>query len=244
WLVGFVTALLTAYYMSRQVFLVFFGKPRWEEADAKEPEEAEAQPEHEPAATEGDAAAAHGAHGDFRPHESPWTMALPLVVLAMLSAVGGALNLPINHSTEFLTRWLDPLFGNRLHEVTASTGLKWILFALTLGVVALGITLAYGVYLKHRVREEAAEPSVLRHAWYFDGFISALVDGPGRLAAVWSAYVFDRKIIDGAVNGVATLVRNTGTNVRRLQTGFVRNYALGVAAGAVLLFAFVVFRTA
>ncbi|MBV8386071.1 MAG: NADH-quinone oxidoreductase subunit L [Acidimicrobiia bacterium] len=244
WLVGFVTALLTAYYMSRQVFLVFFGKPRWEEADAKEPEEAEAQPEHEPAATEGDAAAAHGAHGDFRPHESPWTMALPLVVLAMLSAVGGALNLPINHSTEFLTRWLDPLFGNRLHEVTASTGLKWILFALTLGVVALGITLAYGVYLKHRVREEAVEPSVLRHAWYFDGFISALVDGPGRLAAVWSAYVFDRKIIDGAVNGVATLVRNTGTNVRRLQTGFVRNYALGVAAGAVLLFAFVVFRTA
>jgi len=64
WAVGLVTALLTAYYMSRQVFLVFFGKPRWqEEADAKAPQEAEATPEHEPAAAD------HGAHGDFKPHE-------------------------------------------------------------------------------------------------------------------------------------------------------------------------------
>ena len=67
WAVGAITALLTAYYMSRQVFMVFFGKPRWEEgADA--PEDS-----HQ------DAAAAHGATGDLRPHESPWTMALPLV---------------------------------------------------------------------------------------------------------------------------------------------------------------------
>jgi len=242
WAVGAITALLTAYYMSRQVFLVFFGKPRWEQADEKAPEEAEAQPEHEPAAAEG--AAAHGAHGDFRPHESPWTMALPLVVLALLSAVGGALNLPINSSTEFLTRWLRPLFGSSLHEVTASTGDKWILFAVTLVLVLAGIALARAVYLAHRVREEAMEPSVLQHAWYFDSFISALVDGPGRLVAAWTAYVFDLKIIDGAVNGVATLVRDTGTTVRRVQTGFVRNYALAVAAGAVVLFAFVVFRTA
>src|SRR5205823_5991896 len=224
--------------------LVFFGKPRWEEADAKAPQEAEAQPEHEPAAADLNISDAHGAAGDFRPHESPWTMALPLVVLAMLSAVGGALNLPINHSTEFLTRWLRPLFGSSLHEVTASTGTKWVLFTVTLVLVLAGIAIARAVYLAHRVREEAMEPSVLRHAWYFDSFISALVDGPGRLVAAWTAYVFDLKVIDGAVNGVATLVRDTGSTVRRAQTGFVRNYALAVAAGAVVLFAFVVFRTA
>ena len=233
WAIGAVTALLTAYYMSRQVFLVFFGDARWETADVKAPAEA----------VQG-GAAAHGAHGDFRPHESPWTMALPLVVLALLSAVGGALNLPINKSTEFLTNWLAPVFGPRLHEVTAATGTKWALFGVTLVLVALGITLAYGVYLKHRVREEAMEPSILRHAWYFDAFISALVDGPGRLLAAWTAYVFDLKVIDGAVNGVATLVRDTGDTVRRVQTGFVRNYALAIAAGALALFAFVVFRTA
>ena len=86
--------------------------------------------------------------------------------------------------------------------------------------------------------------AVLQHAWYFDSFVAAMVDGPGRLVAAWTAYVFDLKIIDGAVNGVATLVRDTGSTVRRIQTGFVRNYALAVAAGAVALFAFVVFRTA
>src|SRR4051812_11859061 len=262
WAVGAITALLTAYYMSRQVFMVFFGKPRWEAADEKAPEEAEAQPlvspplrsgslgdqpEHEPAATEGahqDAAAAHGARGDFRPHESPWTMALPLVALAMLSAVGGAINLPISHSTEFLTKWLEPLFGSSLHEVTATTGTKWVLFAVTLVLVLIGIGVARAVYLAHRVPEERLEPSVLRHAWYFDAFIAALVNGPGRLAAAWTAYVFDLKFIDGAVNGVGTLVRDTGTTVRRVQTGFVRNYALAIAAGAIALFAFVIFRTA
>jgi NADH-quinone oxidoreductase subunit L len=222
WGVGVVTAPLTAYYMSRQVFLVFFGKPRWQD----------------------DASAEHGAAGDYRPHESPWTMALPLVVLAGLSAVGGALNLPINRSTEFLTKWLEPVFGTRLHEVTASTGTKWALFAVTLVLVLAGIALARAVYLAHRIREQAMEPAVLRHAWYFDDFVSAFVDGPARLVAAWTAYVFDLKVIDGAVNGVATLVRDTGDRLRRIQTGFVRNYALGVAAGAVLLFAFVVFRTA
>src|SRR5207253_1358375 len=65
WAVGAVTALLTAYYMSRQVFLVFFGEPRWQEGDT-------------PRASRSEAQARPGAHGDFRPHESPWTMALPL----------------------------------------------------------------------------------------------------------------------------------------------------------------------
>ena len=229
WAVGAVTALLTAYYMSRQVFLVFFGQPRWEETTED--------------ATQ-DAAAAHGAHGDFRPHESPWTMALPLVALAGLAAAGGALNLPINKSTEFLTRWLEPVFGARLHEVTATTGTKWVLFAVTLVLVLIGIGAARAIYLAHRIPEEEVEPSVLRHAWYFDNFVSALVDGPVRLFAAWSAYVFDLKVVDGAVNGVATLVRDTGGTGRRLQTGFVRNYALAISAGALVLLAFVVFRTA
>jgi NADH-quinone oxidoreductase subunit L len=88
------------------------------------------------------------------------------------------------------------------------------------------------------------EPAVLRNAWYVDAFVAAFIDGPGRLVAAWSAYVFDLKIIDGAVNGVATLVRAGGDRLRKVQTGFVRNYALGVAAGAVALFAFVVIRTA
>ena len=130
------------------------------------------------------------------------------------------------------------------YEVTATTGQKWALFAGTLVLVVVGIGFAYAAYMRHRVREAALEPAVLQHAWYFDAFVAALVDGPVRLVAAWTAYVFDLKFIDGAVNGVATLVRDTGTTVRRVQTGFVRNYALAIAAGAVALFAFVIFRTA
>ena len=73
YVVGLVTALLTAYYMTRQVFMVFFGEARWE-----------------------DRAAEHGAHGDIKPHESPWIMLFPLVVLAVLSIVGGVIELPFS----------------------------------------------------------------------------------------------------------------------------------------------------
>jgi NADH-quinone oxidoreductase subunit L len=218
--VGAVTALLTAYYMSRQVFLVFFGEARWK-----------------------DRADEHGAHGDFQPHESPWVMSLPLVALAGLSIVGGAVNLPIRHSTEFLTRWLGPVFGAGLHETTASTGLKWVLFAVTLALVLAGIAVARAVYLAHRVREERVEPVVLRRAWYVDPLWSGFVEGPGRLSWAWLAYVFDARIIDGAVNGVGNAVRAGGLRLRRIQTGFVRNYALGVGAGAVAILAFMIFRT-
>jgi NADH-quinone oxidoreductase subunit L len=240
WVVGAITALLTAYYMSRQVFLVFFGEPRWQkEADAKAPEEAEAQAEHEPAAAE-----AHGVAGDYRPHESPWTMALPLVGLALLAIFGGLLNLPFGRHVEFLAKWFEPFFGASERPETLSGIVQIELGVAVFVLVLIGIAIAYFAYLKHRIREEALEPAVLQHAWYFDAFIAAMVDGPVRLVAVWTAYVFDLKFIDGAVNGVATLVRDSGSTVRRVQTGFVRNYALAIAAGAVALFAFVIFRAA
>jgi NADH-quinone oxidoreductase subunit L len=171
-------------------------------------------------------------------------MALPLVALAFLAAVGGVLNLPFGRHVEFLGRWFEPFFGAAERPETLS-GLVQIELAISvLVLVIVGIGIAYAAYLKHRIREERLEPAVLQHAWYFNDFISAMVDGPVRLFAAWSAYVFDLKVIDGAVNGVASLVRNSGSTVRRVQTGFVRNYALAVAAGAVALFAYVVIRTA
>ena len=75
---------------------------------------------------------------------------------------------------------------------------------------------------------------VLASGWYIDSSIAAFVGGPGRRffdAVAW----FDRTIIDGAVNGVGAIVRGSGDRIRRLQTGYVRNYALGVAVGAILL---------
>jgi len=210
WLVGVVTALLTAYYMSRQVFMVFYGEER-EREHASEP------------------------------HESPWTMTLPLVVLAGLSFFGGLLNLPWQ-STESLRKWLEPVFGERLHALDVPAGTLW---ALAIGTVVLGVVgigIAGAVYLRHRVPEDRMEPLVLRRAWYVDAAYAAAIDGPGRLLSTWSAYVIDLKVVDGAVNGVGTLVRATGDRLRRVQTGYVRNYALGVVIGAVLVLGWVVTR--
>ncbi|MFN2606851.1 MAG: NADH-quinone oxidoreductase subunit L [Acidimicrobiales bacterium] len=257
WAVGVVTAGLTAYYMARQVFLVFYGDERWKQAaEARTEPQAEAEPEHEPAAagrheggvavgaaSHGEEAAhgGHGEHGEFSPHESPWTMAFPLVVLAALAALGGLLNLPFGR-WDFLERWLAPVVGERLHELTLSGSAKLAFAAATTALCLVGIGVAYLIFLGHKIREEAVEPKVLRRAWYVDPLYAAVVEAPGRLLAAWSAYVFDAKVIDGAVNGVAALVRVGGSRLRAVQSGYVRNYALAVASGAVLIVGYVVVR--
>jgi len=232
WFIGLVTALLTAYYMARQVFLVFYGDERWKnDAHVDSPAEAEAKPEHEPAAA-GD----HGAHGEVKPHESPPSMIYPLIVLAVLAAVGGILRTPLEH-------WLEPVVGARLREVTASTGTKWALGLITTVGSFVGIGVAYLIYLRKRLQESAVEPLVLRRAWYVDEFYRATVEAPGRALANFSAFVVDAKIIDGTVNGVGALVRAGGSRLRTVQSGFVRNYALAVALGAVAMLAYAVART-
>jgi NADH-quinone oxidoreductase subunit L len=248
WLVGLITALLTAYYMSRQVFLVFYGEEKWRKAAHPEtPAEAHAEPEHEPVAAAahggaGGTAAAHGAHGDFKPHESPRIMAIPLIVLAVLAALGGLLNLPFD-SAENLEHWLEPVFGENLHHVTSTGGAK-VLLALTAVVAALvGVLVAAAIYRRHRIAESAVEPRILQRAWFVDELYQTVIAHPGRALSQWLASVFDAKVIDGAVNGVAALVRGGGTRLRAVQSGYVRNYALAVALGAVGMLAFAVVRS-
>jgi NADH-quinone oxidoreductase subunit L len=250
WFIGLVTALLTAFYMSRQVFLVFFGKPRWEETPAGEAEQSAASVADETSdddvvvaanasTTSDDGAHGHGGHGEVHPHESPWLMTLPLVVLAGLAFVGGGLNIPLWSRTESLKSWLEPVVGLNEHHEMVRTSTTWVLAAVAIASAVIGIVIAGIIYLKGR-REAAAkiEQPVLAHAWYYDSTISAFMGGPGRKAFDAVAW-FDRTVIDGAVGGVATAVRVTSGKVRLLQTGYVRNYAVGVALGAVVIAGFI-----
>jgi len=232
WLIGLVTALMTAYYMSRQVFLVFYGGERWKKADAgKSPAEAEAQPDHEPAA-----AGAHGgAHGDFKPHESPPTMAFPLIVLAVLAAVAGILKTPLEH-------WLEPVLAHP-HRFASSSGTKLGLIVVTTIAALAGVGIAFVIWLRGRVEASAVEPELLRRAWYVDELYRRVIETPGRALANFSAFVVDAKVIDGTVNGVGALVRAGGSRLRTVQSGFVRNYALAVAVGAVAILAYAVARS-
>ncbi|MGH9179084.1 MAG: NADH-quinone oxidoreductase subunit L, partial [Acidimicrobiales bacterium] len=182
----------------------------------------------------------HGGHGAGQPHESPWPMALPLVVLAGLAVVGGVINIPFLDLK--LEHWLEPVFGEALHHSDASTAMKVQLAGVAVLAAAAGIAFAYTVFMRAR-RIDALQPGVLKRAWGVDSLYSAVVEAPGRALSAFAAYVVDARIIDGAVNGLGALVRGGGGVLRKVQTGYVRNYALGVAFGATLLLGWVMVRT-
>ncbi len=210
YVLGLVTALLTAYYMTRQVIMVFYGEARWEDAHQE-----------------------HGAHGDFKPHESPWMMVLPLGVLAVLSAVGGVLNLPFNHASEHLLRWLEPVVHHGERQLSESSeDVKWVLAAIATACALAGIVGAYLVYMKRKAR--AIEPEILANGWYYDRSVSAFMGGPGRKSFDLAAW-FDRTVIDGAVNGSGKVVQMVAGVVRKGQTGLIRSYAAFIGLGVIAM---------
>jgi NADH-quinone oxidoreductase subunit L len=242
WALGLVTALLTAYYMSRQVFMVFFGDERWKEANPDHGVQAtHAEGTAEPVPTEAESAASDGGgqHDAPEPHESPWLMTLPLVVLAGLAILGGGLNLPFTPRLELLDRWLEPVVGPDQHVVNVATSGKVALAVIAVVAGLIGIAAAYAVYLQKRVAP--VEPELLADGWHYDDAITAFAGGPGR-AAFEGAATFDRTVVDGAVNGVAALVAGSGRRLRAVQSGYVRSYALGVAVGVVVLLAYFMTR--
>jgi NADH-quinone oxidoreductase subunit L len=219
YVLGLVAALLTAYYMTRQVIMVFYGKARWHDAHDE-----------------------HGAHGDFTPHESPKIMLLPLVVLAALSTVGGALQLPFSSDLHFLEKWLEPVveFGEADISGTWAYDNKYLLLGVAVVIALAGIAASVAVYGKKKMAP--IEPKVLEQGWYYDKSITAFMGGPGRRVFDGIAW-FDAHIVDGAVNGVARLVRGSAGGLRKTHSGYVRQYAAALGVGVVLLLVwFVVIR--
>jgi NADH-quinone oxidoreductase subunit L len=246
YVVGLFTALLTAFYMSRETFLVFSGKARWNDPvpsthEAHSDAEAEAEASGETAPAAATVAVHEGEHREVHPHESPWTMTLPLVVLAVLAAVAGFINLPFSHSTKYLENWLEPVTGRYGAHIDYSNATIVGLLVISTIVALSGIGVAYLVYRRKRLPADAFEPPLFLHGWYYDWAVSWFMGGPGRIAFEAAAW-FDRTIIDGAVNGIGALALHTGSIVRRTQTGLVRTYALAVTIGAVLLVLFVLTR--
>ncbi len=222
WVMLLIAAVMTAFYMSRLVFMTFFGEKRW---GAKEEE------------TDGEETEKH----EITPHESPVVMWLPLVLLSGLAAIAGLLNLPFSHDTKHLEKWLEPiLFGNEVH-VTASGQTKWILAILAILGASIGVIAAVFVYLKKRIATNKIEHPILEEAWKFDSMVSQFMGGSGRKsfeATTW----FDQNIIDGAVNGVGKITQRVSTRLRSAQTGLIRSYALGMVIGAVAIIAYFVSR--
>ena len=213
WAVGIVTAGLTAYYMSRLMSLAFFGGDRWNELDKRE------------------------AHP---PHESPLVMTLPLVVLGIFALFGGALSLPGHPSFDPLG-WLQPVFGSALYQSHQSAGTQWVLGVVDAAVAIAGLGLSMRIWTR-RSEVPRLEPDFLRRSWRIDDLYDATIAKPGMAMAAFAGSVVDNRIIDGAVKGTAALTVRAGSALRRVQTGFVRQYALIMALGVVGLFAYVATR--
>lgn len=204
WVIGLITALLTAYYMSRQVILVFFGDQRWDE--------------------------------DAHPHESSWTMTIPLCVLAGAAIVGGAINLPLVKDWLVLEHFLEPIF-NDPHHFSSGTITKVALAVISVCAAVAGISLAVLSWLTRQISTDRLEPDFLENAMYVDSTYARVVDGIGTSSFQGAADI-DKRFVDGTVNTVGKLTIRLGRLIRPAQSGYIRNYAVGVALGALVIVAF------
>jgi NADH-quinone oxidoreductase subunit L len=159
--------------------------------------------------------------GDHHPHESPASMTLPLVVLAILSAGGGFINVP---------RWLEPLFPAK-----TETGNEWLMYV-SVAAGVIGIAVAYVCYIARPGIADSFTASLSGLATLFDRIYNAFIVVPVvTISRVFLWRGVDAGLIDGIVNGAGSRSRGVGNILKLLQSGNIRSYAAWVVLGSVLL---------
>jgi NADH-quinone oxidoreductase subunit L len=281
WVMGAITAGLTAFYMFRLYFMTFQGSYRGavvEGIESSEPEHAghsliPDQRHLDQGDEHLDTAHGHHVHA-HEPHESPLSMTGVLMILAILSIIGGFVGLPAAlggpHPTLF-QRWLEPVLlpvhGHPFHFHEGSLGLEWGLMIASVAIAVIGIWVARSFYFRRPAVPDLVEAKlgvvyrVLANKYYVDELYNAtfvrgtlllatvfswidanIVDGLVNLARDFTVIVlgygsnlFDKYVVDGAVNGLAWTAKSGSAMLRRAQTGLVQNYALVMGGGIVLL---------
>jgi NADH-quinone oxidoreductase subunit L len=215
WLGGALGAFMTAFYMFRAVFMTFFGESRIE--------------------------------GHVHVHESPRSMILPLCALAVLSVAGGWIGLPLIEGGNQLKEFLQPLFSAAGHGASAAHGsheaaMEIVMMLVSLGIALAGIAFAWFLYIKNpqlpdrlATRYNALYRLVYNKYFVDEAYDTVLVQ-PVKNGSFWLWRLFDEQVVDGAVNGTAALAQWASTLARRLQTGLVQEYALGIVGGVVAIF--------
>ncbi len=257
WVIGLLAAVLTAFYMTRETFLVFLGNERFRAAaHGEDAHEAHADHDagHHEISTESPTVAYPAAPKEpwltHDPHEGAPTMIAPVLVLAFLAVIGGLIILPFK-GIEILGHFLEPAFEGVKPIYPTSFLAGFGLSVVAVGLAVTGIAVAISMYRRGLDdpdddpvnRRLGALGRVFGNAYYVDSTIGRLVGGPVRAFADWTARVVDQGIIDGAVNGVASGVSAIGGGLRRLQSGIVRQYAIVAFAGVVALLVYVLVRS-
>ncbi|RSO07532.1 NADH-quinone oxidoreductase subunit L [Streptomyces sp. WAC 06783] len=226
WILGgaaLLGAAITAFYMTRVMLMTFFGEERWRKAPTPSP----AEPSVEPAAE------TRGEYTPPHPHESPKSMTIPMILLAVGSvAAGGLFSL-----NEAFVKWLEPVtsFDHGHPPIGASA-----ITTATIVVMVLGVALAYLQYGRKPVPAVAPRGSLLTRAarrdLLQDDFNHAvLVRGGGELTR--ALVQLDHSVVDGAVRGTAASMGGLSGRLRQVQNGFARSYAVQMLGGAAVLIA-------
>ncbi|MCB1025949.1 MAG: hypothetical protein KDB79_16255, partial [Acidobacteria bacterium] len=259
WVVGVVTAVLTAVYMTRMMVMTFWGSERFHD---------ELPDEH---ADHGDDDEDHHAiPADFHPHESPWSMTVPLVVLAVLATVGGLVGIPYAVSSMVGAGDIN-VFEHTLEPVIAKVGTdshggaatehgaesvtpaaaehaahdpeeiqnERLLAGLSLLLAVCGVVGGFVYFKKNPLK---TMPRVLQKKWYLDEIYNkGIVDPITNLSrkGLWQG--FDVGFVDGTVNGIGSLVSELGSVARRIQVGFVRSYAAIILLGALVVVGYFIY---
>jgi NADH-quinone oxidoreductase subunit L len=237
WVLGVAAAGLTAFYIFRQIFLVFYGASR------------------------GDP------HTHSHAHESPRSMVLPLLILAFLSILGGSLGVPeVLGGSNRIEHWFEPVFGSPGGQHAAPVAIEFLLMALSVGIGLFGIALAYLIYLRGTLAADAFSSLAmgipyrwLYHKYYVDELyqlifvrgtlffsrvgawidqhiIDVIVDGSAKTTILisWINGLFDNHVVDWVVNKIADSTFGAGDKLRKIQTGNINSY-LYVVLGAVVI---------
>jgi NADH-quinone oxidoreductase subunit L len=210
WALGLLTAILTAYYMTRLFVLTFRGNERFGEV-----------------------------MNGHDPHESPWVMTTPLIILAILSVVGGVIDLPWLHH-DSLAGFLEPTFGYVVAG-HASTAVQFGLALVDTAAAVIGLLAAFSIW-RSISSSSRYESSFLENVWHWDDFYDATIGRPLTRGAQFADAVIEPKVIDGAVSGVAVGLRRSGEGLRKVQSGFVRHYALATLLGVAVIVVYLVAR--
>lgn len=212
WVIGVIGAMMTAFYMFRLYATTFLGKFRGTDDQ------------------------------EHHLHESPVAMTIPLIVLAILSVVGGLIGIPkvFAENAHSLEQFLSPIFAQsatlaETHPLNHLT--EYLLMAVSVGLTLIAIIYAVNRYSKKPELQDAEGfGKVLADKWYVDELYNAIISKPLKSISIFFNNIIEKSGIDGFVNGIGAGVQYTSRQLRLLQSGQVGSYILLMVLGTIILF--------